>query len=125
MYAESQVASTAPRLPGKLPLTATLLVLGALAASAAPWFLELDPLTVVSAFWSYDATEYTSVLAHFSWAPRVSIALLIVVGLGLACGVTPQVLGSPLAVTNHPGRGSRRPVRGNGGDAVFSRLAGV
>lgn len=36
MYAEAQVVSTAPRLPGKLPLTAMLLVLGALAASAAP-----------------------------------------------------------------------------------------
>ncbi|WP_273428123.1 Fe(3+)-hydroxamate ABC transporter permease FhuB [Marinobacter sp.] len=97
MYVESQVATTAPRLPGKLPLTAILLWLGALAASAAPWFLELDPLAVVSAFWSYDGSDYSSVLAHFSWAPRVSIALLIGCGLGLAGAVTQQVLGNPLA----------------------------
>lgn len=97
MYAESQVASTAPRLPGKLPLTAILLLLGALAASAAPWLQELDPASVVSAFWSYDGSDYSSVLAHFSWAPRVSIALLIGCGLGLAGAVTQQVLGNPLA----------------------------
>ncbi|MEP4467128.1 iron chelate uptake ABC transporter family permease subunit, partial [Marinobacter alexandrii] len=97
MYVESQVATTAPRLPGKLPLTVILLWLGALAASAAPWLPELDLLSVVSAFWSYDGSDYSSVLAHFSWAPRVSIALLIGCGLGLAGAVTQQVLGNPLA----------------------------
>ncbi len=37
------------------------------------------------------------VLAHFSWAPRVSIAILIGCALGLAGAVTQQVLGNPLA----------------------------
>lgn len=97
MYAESQVATAAPRLPGRLPLTALLLWLGALAASAAPWLQELAPWSIVSAFWTYDGSDYASVLAHFSWAPRISIALLIGCGLGLAGAVTQQVLGNPLA----------------------------
>lgn len=97
MYADAKRAPASPRLPGRLPLTAILLWLGALAASATPWLMTLDPLAVVSAFWSYDGSNYTSVLAHFSWAPRVSIALLIGCGLGLAGAVTQQVLGNPLA----------------------------
>lgn len=97
MYAESQVATAAPRLPGRLPLTALLLWLGALAASAAPWLQELAPWSIVSAFWTYDGSDYASVLAHFSWAPRISIALLIGCGLSLAGAVTQQVLGNPLA----------------------------
>lgn len=97
MYAEHQAGSRAPNLPGKLPVLAILLWLGALAASALPWLRELDPLSVIAAFWTFDGSNYSSVLAHFSWAPRVSIAMLIGCGLGLAGAVTQQVLGNPLA----------------------------
>jgi len=97
MYAESQKTTHAPTLPGKLPTVAILLWLGALAASASPWLQELDPLAVIAAFWTFDGSSYSSVLAHFSWAPRVSIAILIGCGLGLAGAVTQQVLGNPLA----------------------------
>ncbi|AOY88464.1 Fe3+-hydroxamate ABC transporter permease FhuB [Marinobacter salinus] len=97
MYAETQVASRAPKLPGRLPLTAVLLWLVALGASASPWFGELAPMSLVSAFWTFNSADYSSVLAHFSWAPRVSIAILIGGGLGLAGAVTQQVLGNPLA----------------------------
>ncbi|MBW0148941.1 Fe(3+)-hydroxamate ABC transporter permease FhuB [Marinobacter arenosus] len=97
MYAETRLTTRAPRLPGKLPLAAVLLWLGALAASASPWLAELNPTALISAFWTYNGDDYTSVLAHFSWAPRVSIAILIGCGLGLAGAVTQQVLGNPLA----------------------------
>ncbi len=84
-------------LPGKLILVAALLWLASLAASTLPWLTQLDPVTLVSAFWSFDADNYTSVLAHFSWAPRLAMAVLIGCGLGLAGTVTQQVLGNPLA----------------------------
>ncbi|CAN0601567.1 unnamed protein product, partial [Ectocarpus sp. 12 AP-2014] len=51
----------------------------------------------VAAFWTFDPDQYSSVLAHYSWAPRVSIAVLIGCGLGLAGAVTQQILGNPLA----------------------------
>jgi iron complex transport system permease protein len=80
-----------------LPLAAVLLWTGALLASAAPWFGQLDPGAVFAAFWTFNEDNYLSVLAHFSWAPRVSIAILIGCGLGLAGAVTQQILGNPLA----------------------------
>ncbi|MBW4935842.1 Fe(3+)-hydroxamate ABC transporter permease FhuB [Marinobacter sp. F4206] len=97
MYAETRLAPRTPRLPGKLPLAAALLWLGALFASASPWLAELDPTALIAAFWTYNSNDYTSILAHFSWAPRVSVAVLIGCGLGLAGAVTQQVLGNPLA----------------------------
>ncbi|PHQ24464.1 Fe(3+)-hydroxamate ABC transporter permease FhuB [Marinobacter guineae] len=98
MYAESAaIPARQPVLPPGLPITATLLWMGALLASAAPWFGELDPGALLAAFWTFDAGDYSSVLAHYSWAPRVSIAILIGCGLGLAGAVTQQILGNPLA----------------------------
>lgn len=89
----------APRLalPGKLPLCTAALFMLALAAAAVPLLGDLTPADLISAFWSYNSDHYSSVLAHFSWAPRVSIALLIGCALGLAGAVTQQVLGNPLA----------------------------
>lgn len=84
-------------IPAKLPLATVLLWFGALVASSAPWFDQLDAGALISAFWTFDPDNYSSVLAHYSWAPRVSIAILIGCGLGLAGGVTQQVLGNPLA----------------------------
>lgn len=98
MYAStSGMPASRPDMPARLPIAATLLWLGALLASAAPWLNQLDAGAVVSAFWAFNPDDYSSVLAHFSWAPRVSIAILIGCGLGLAGAVTQQVLGNPLA----------------------------
>lgn len=93
-------AGKAPRppvLPTRLPVATVIIWLAALCASAAPWFGQLDPGALLAAFWTFDAGHYSSVLAHFSWAPRVAIAVLIGFGLGLAGAVTQQVLGNPLA----------------------------
>lgn len=97
MYAEMQALAGRHALPGKLPLAAALLWLVALGASASPWLRELGLTSLISAFWTFTSSDYTTVLAHFSWAPRVSIAILIGCGLGLAGAVTQQVLGNPLA----------------------------
>ncbi|WP_036131528.1 Fe(3+)-hydroxamate ABC transporter permease FhuB [Marinobacter nitratireducens] len=91
------IRQTTSSIPGKLPLSTALLWFCALIATASPWFGELSPLDLLAAFWTYNGEQYSSVLAHFSWAPRVSIALLIGCGLGLAGAVTQQVLGNPLA----------------------------
>lgn len=98
MYADaSTLPASAPKLPARLFVATTLLWLTALAASAAPWLDQLSLAELISAFWTYNGEHYPSVLAHFSWAPRVSIAILIGCGLGLAGAVTQQVLGNPLA----------------------------
>ncbi len=98
MYADSTATpGRAPALPARLPVAAALIWLGALLASAAPWFGDLDPAALVAAFWTFEADYYPSVLAHYSWAPRVAIAILIGLGLGLAGAVTQQILGNPLA----------------------------
>ncbi|KMQ75129.1 Fe(3+)-hydroxamate ABC transporter permease FhuB [Marinobacter subterrani] len=98
MYAESApVNARQPALPARLPVAAALLWFGALIASAAPWFGELDPVALITSFWAFDAEDYASVLAHYSWAPRVAMAMLIGCGLGLAGAVTQQILGNPLA----------------------------
>ncbi|MBC7183246.1 MAG: Fe(3+)-hydroxamate ABC transporter permease FhuB, partial [Marinobacter sp.] len=98
MYAESApVTARQPVIPKRLPVVVALLWTGALLASAAPWFGELDPAGLVMAFWTFSPGDYTSVLAHYSWAPRVAIAILIGCGLGLAGAVTQQILGNPLA----------------------------
>ncbi|WP_417565836.1 Fe(3+)-hydroxamate ABC transporter permease FhuB [Marinobacter sp.] len=98
MYAESAaVPARQPALPPGLPIAAALLWMGAFLASAAPWFGELDPGALLAAFWTFNASDYSSVLAHYSWAPRVSIAILIGCGLALAGAVTQQILGNPLA----------------------------
>ena len=52
---------------------------------------------MLSAFWTFNPDHYSSILAHFSWAPRVSLAILSGCGLGLAGAVTQQILGNPLA----------------------------
>ena len=86
-----------PVLPARLPVAAILLWLTALLASALPWMQQLDPMTLLSAFWTFNPDIYASVLAHFSWAPRVAMAILVGAGLGLAGAVTQQILGNPLA----------------------------
>lgn len=98
MYAESTDHPVRqPSLPARLPVAAVLIWLGAFLASAAPWFGQLDAGALIAAFWTFEANDYASVLAHFSWAPRVAIAVLIGCGLGLAGAVTQQILGNPLA----------------------------
>jgi len=89
--------SNRPEIPARLPVAVALLWLTALATSALPWFDQLQLPQLISAFWTFDGNNYASVLAHFSWAPRVSIAILIGCALGLAGAVTQQVLGNPLA----------------------------
>ena len=98
MYAESannQVSR--PSLPARVPVAAALIWCGAFLASAAPWFGQLNPSALIAAFWTFEGSDYASVLAHYSWAPRVAIAVLIGFGLGLAGAVTQQILGNPLA----------------------------
>ncbi|WP_372998747.1 Fe(3+)-hydroxamate ABC transporter permease FhuB [Marinobacter sp.] len=98
MYAESANSPAAqPSLPARLPVAAALIWCGAFLASAAPWFGQLETGALVTAFWTFEASDYASVLAHYSWAPRVAIAILIGCGLGLAGAVTQQILGNPLA----------------------------
>ncbi|MDX1817277.1 MAG: Fe(3+)-hydroxamate ABC transporter permease FhuB [Marinobacter sp.] len=86
-----------PTLPIRLPVTAGLLWLTAILASALPWMKQLDPATLVSAFWTFSPDTYVSVLAHFSWAPRLSMAILVGSALGLSGAVTQQILNNPLA----------------------------
>ena len=86
-----------PTIPARLPIAVALLWLTAFSASALPWFDQLHFSQLLAAFLTFDGNQYASVLAHFSWAPRVSIAILIGCALGLAGAVTQQVLGNPLA----------------------------
>ncbi|TYC59306.1 Fe(3+)-hydroxamate ABC transporter permease FhuB [Marinobacter sp. BW6] len=98
MYAESASSPVAqPSLPARLPVAAALIWCGAFLASAAPWLGQLNPGALIAAFWTFEGSDYASVLAHYSWAPRVAIAVLIGFGLGLAGAVTQQILGNPLA----------------------------
>ena len=93
----SSKAVARPALPATLPLAAILIWAGALLASAAPWLDQAGPGALLASFWTFSENSYASVLAHFSWAPRVSMAILIGAGLGLAGAVTQQILGNPLA----------------------------
>ncbi|MFO7528588.1 MAG: Fe(3+)-hydroxamate ABC transporter permease FhuB [Marinobacter sp.] len=86
-----------PVLPARLPMAAAILWLTALLASALPWMQQLDPMALLSAFWTFNPDIYASVLAHFSWAPRVAMAVVVGAALGLAGAVTQQILGNPLA----------------------------
>ncbi|HLV78325.1 MAG TPA: Fe(3+)-hydroxamate ABC transporter permease FhuB [Marinobacter sp.] len=86
-----------PRTPVRLPVTIAMLWLTALVMAVFPWLDQFQLPQLVSVFWSFEASHYDSVLAHFSWAPRVAIAILIGGALGLAGAVTQQVLGNPLA----------------------------
>ena len=98
MYAESANSPVGrPSLPARLPVAAALIWFGAFLASAVPWFDQLNAADLIAAFWTFEADDYASVLAHFSWAPRVAMAVLIGCGLGLAGAVTQQILGNPLA----------------------------
>src|SRR5690606_40195058 len=69
--------SNRPEIPARLPVAVALLWLAALATSALPWLDQLHLSQILAAFWTFDGNQYASVLAHFSWAPRVSIAVLI------------------------------------------------
>jgi len=98
MYAEAANSPIGrPSLPARLPVAAALIWCGAFLASAAPWFGQLNPGALIAAFWTFEGSDYASVLAHYSWAPRVAMAVLIGFGLGLAGAVTQQILGNPLA----------------------------
>ncbi|MCG7201182.1 Fe(3+)-hydroxamate ABC transporter permease FhuB [Marinobacter pelagius] len=98
MYSNTAtLPSQRPLLPARLPVAAALLWLSAIIASALPWLEQLDPATLLSAFWTFEPEIYASVLAHFSWAPRVAMAVLVGAALGLAGAVTQQILGNPLA----------------------------
>jgi len=96
----SNIATSAlqgPSMPARLPLMAGVLWAAAILASSAPWLGQLSPLALLEAFIGFNADSYASVMAHFSWAPRVSMAILIGAALGLAGAVTQQILGNPLA----------------------------
>lgn len=98
MYAESTAPSRArPALPARLATATVVLWLTALLATTLPWAGELPLTHLLSAFWTYDPEIYASVLAHFSWAPRVAMAVLIGAAFGVAGAVTQQILGNPLA----------------------------
>nr|WP_297399100.1 Fe(3+)-hydroxamate ABC transporter permease FhuB [uncultured Marinobacter sp.] len=98
MYAEtSRLPARRRVIPTSLPVATAVLWLVSLLASSTPWLAELGPVGVLSAFWTFNPDNYSSILAHFSWAPRVSLAILIGCGLGLAGAVTQQILGNPLA----------------------------
>ena len=86
-----------PSMPARLPLMACVLWAAAILASSAPWLGQLSPLALAEAFIGFNPESYASVMAHFSWAPRVSMAVLIGAALGLAGAVTQQILGNPLA----------------------------
>lgn len=98
MYSNTAtLPSQRPLLPARLLVAAALLWLSAIIASALPWLEQLNPATLLSAFWTFEPEIYASVLAHFSWAPRVAMAVLVGAALGLAGAVTQQILGNPLA----------------------------
>ncbi|WP_348701185.1 iron chelate uptake ABC transporter family permease subunit [uncultured Marinobacter sp.] len=98
MYAESTAPSRArPALPARLATATVVLWLTALLATTLPWAGELPLTHLLAAFWTYDPEIYASVLAHFSWAPRVAMAVLIGAAFGVAGAVTQQILGNPLA----------------------------
>lgn len=83
MYAESANNPVAkPSLPARLPVAAALIWCGAFLASAAPWLGQLNPGALIAAFWTFEGSDYASVLAHYSWAPgsplRSSLALVLV-----------------------------------------------
>ncbi len=110
MYAESANSPVGrPSLPARLPVAAALIWFCAFLASAAPWFDQLNAADLIAAFWTFEADDYASVLAHFSWAPRVAMAVLIGCGLGLAGAVTQQILGNPLASPTTLGVESHSP----------------
>lgn len=88
---------TAPSLPVRLPTTALLLWLLALAASASSWLGQLPLGTLISAIWAPNTENFAEILVHYSWAPRLAMAVLIGAGLGLAGAVLQQVLRNPLA----------------------------
>src|SRR5690554_8041470 len=99
MSAESTLrVSNRPEIPARLPVAVALLWLAALATSAWPWFDQLQLPQLISVFWTFDVNNYVSVFAHFSWALRVYIAILMCCALGLACAVTQQVLCNPISL---------------------------
>lgn len=89
--------SQGPGLPARLPIAAILLWLTAVVATTWPWLQQLAPMALFEAFQGHNPENYASVMAHFSWAPRVSMAVLIGAAFGLAGAVTQQILGNPLA----------------------------
>lgn len=85
-------------ITGTSPLRATVLFwLAALVAITLPWAGQASLADLIRAFWTFDPADYATVLAHFSWAPQVTMAILVGAGLGLAGAVTQQILGNPLA----------------------------
>lgn len=97
MYTDTQAIHNPPALPARLPLTIVLLWLVALTATTLPWAGTLSPTELLRAFRTWDPDVYVSVLAHYSWAPRVAMAILTGAAFGIAGTVTQQLLGNPLA----------------------------
>ncbi|MEX1226888.1 MAG: Fe(3+)-hydroxamate ABC transporter permease FhuB [Marinobacter sp.] len=83
--------------PKRLPAAVLLLWLLAVTATVAPWLGSLSVGGLLHALWAPDLSVFPQVMVHYSWAPRVAIAILIGAGLGLAGAVLQQVLRNPLA----------------------------
>ncbi|MGC3874965.1 Fe(3+)-hydroxamate ABC transporter permease FhuB [Halomonas sp. GXIMD04776] len=81
---------TPPRLCGVLGIL--ILGLAWLALEA-----KLDPTNALSALFAPQLDDIDQIVTHYSWWPRLSIALLAGGGLGLAGVLMQQVLRNPLA----------------------------
>lgn len=91
------MSAKAPSLPLRLPSSTVLIWLLALCASALPWLGKLPVDALLAAIWAPNTDDFSQVLVHYSWAPRLAMALLIGSGLGLAGAVLQQILRNPLA----------------------------
>ncbi|MDX1754570.1 MAG: Fe(3+)-hydroxamate ABC transporter permease FhuB [Marinobacter sp.] len=90
-------ASEPPIRPARLPAIALLIWATALVASSQPWLGELSVPAMLSALWAPNTSNFSELVVHYSWAPRLAMAVLIGAGLGLAGAVLQQVLRNPLA----------------------------
>lgn len=84
-------------LPARLPLAAALLWGLAVGAAIIPWLYQAGLPALLQAFWTVDTSDYSHIILHYSWAPRLAMAIVIGCGLGLAGAVLQQVLRNPLA----------------------------
>lgn len=80
--------------PGRVCL---LLGVATLGLAWAALDTRLDPLTALNALFTPARDDIAQVLAHYSWWPRLSVALLAGGGLALAGVLMQQVLRNPLA----------------------------
>lgn len=90
------------RLPSpslRLPLATALIWVLALVTAGIPWFGQVSVQALINAFATLPdkGVDYHQLLLHYSWAPRLAMAVMIGCGLGLAGAVLQQVLTNPLA----------------------------